>query len=213
MRPYDNAYPQTPEDSFNYFLSSAHIFVEWCFGEVDRRWGILWGPIEGNLHRKKFIIDACLRLHNYLVEDRLSNEETNELDEDEIEKLDEIQDEFEAENPFEQLSFVCWSDIETTTDNQTQHEEENKTKLKHEGKFIRDKIWDNLWSKGLRRPDSSYADIYIRNRNNCIISIVDDNDTVSLGVWYQKIFVFIIYWYITNSTGMYFLSWDSSSVI
>ena len=46
----DNVYPQTSEDIFNYFL---------CFGEIDRRWGILWSPMEGNLDRKKFIVDSC----------------------------------------------------------------------------------------------------------------------------------------------------------
>ena len=182
MCPYDNAYPKTSEDSFNYFLLSARIFVECCFGEVDRRWGILWGPIEGSLHRKKFIIDVCLCIHNYLVVDHLSNEGTNELDEDEIETLDQIQDEFEAENPFEESSFVWWSGLglgfETTTNNHTQYEEENETELRHEGKLIWDKIRDNLWNKGLRRPDSSYVDMYIHDRHNRVISIVDDNNTV-----------------------------------
>ena len=63
--PYDSTEPGSPEDAFNYYLSSNRIYVECCFGEVDRRWGILWRPIEGKLHKKKYVVDACLRLHNY----------------------------------------------------------------------------------------------------------------------------------------------------
>ena len=35
--PYDNTQVDSAEDTFNYFLSSSRIYVECCFGEVDRR--------------------------------------------------------------------------------------------------------------------------------------------------------------------------------
>ena len=44
LTPFDNPGARTPQDNFNFFLSSCRIYVECCFGEVDRRWGILWRP-------------------------------------------------------------------------------------------------------------------------------------------------------------------------
>ena len=69
---YDNAGTETPEDTFNYFLC-CRIYVECCFGKVDRRWGILWGPLQGKLSKKKYVIDACLRLHNFIIDEQESN--------------------------------------------------------------------------------------------------------------------------------------------
>jgi hypothetical protein len=71
LKPYDNAAPGSSEDVFNFMLSSSRIFVECTFGaEIDARWGILWRPLQYNLDRHKFIIDACMRLHNFLVDYR-----------------------------------------------------------------------------------------------------------------------------------------------
>ena len=37
MTPYDNPGTKTSKDNFNSFLSSCRIYIECCFGEVDRR--------------------------------------------------------------------------------------------------------------------------------------------------------------------------------
>ena len=63
LTPYENAQPNSREDAFNYFLSNQRIYVECAFGEIDRRWGIFWKRLEGNLTNNKDKIDACLRLH------------------------------------------------------------------------------------------------------------------------------------------------------
>ena len=39
LTPYDGASPQTAEDDFNFYQSSARITVECAFGEIDLRWG------------------------------------------------------------------------------------------------------------------------------------------------------------------------------
>ena len=70
MCPYDNVKPNTKEDNFNFFLSSQRIYVECAFGEIDRRWGIFWRPLEGNLINHKNTIDAAMRLHNFIVDYR-----------------------------------------------------------------------------------------------------------------------------------------------
>ena len=83
LTPYDNADPLTKEDTFNYFLSRNRIYVECIFGEICRRWGIFWKPLEGSLERHQYTIDAALKLHNYIVDYRMEeNEDANEIDEE-----------------------------------------------------------------------------------------------------------------------------------
>ena len=100
--PYDNATSGSAEDSFNYFLSSQRIYVECAFGEVDRRFGIFWRPLEGSLHNHQFTIDACLRLHNFIVDFREGAEalgDTGILNEiEELEELNHNSDSFMMNN-------------------------------------------------------------------------------------------------------------------
>ena len=69
--PYDGAEPGTPEDVFNFMLSSNRIFVECTFGEIDARFGIFWRPLAFDLAKDKFVIDSCMRVHNFLVDYRM----------------------------------------------------------------------------------------------------------------------------------------------
>ena len=68
MTPYDNAMHGTEEDNFNFFHSSSRIVVECAFGEIDLRWGILWRPLQFSLDLNCKVIDACMRLHNFIVD-------------------------------------------------------------------------------------------------------------------------------------------------
>ena len=70
LTPYDNADLESEQDSFNFSLSSKRIYSQCAFGEIDRRWGIFWKPLEGSLFEHKYTIDASIRLHNYIVENR-----------------------------------------------------------------------------------------------------------------------------------------------
>ena len=65
----------TPEDDFNFFHSSSRICIECTFGEIDMRWGILWRPLGFTMRNNIQIIDACLRLHNFIVDYREDNKE------------------------------------------------------------------------------------------------------------------------------------------
>ena len=65
--PYDNAVPQSAEDCFNYHLSTCRIWIECAFGEIDMRWGILWWPLQFGLAKNIKVIDAALRLHNFII--------------------------------------------------------------------------------------------------------------------------------------------------
>ena len=70
LTPYDNVQHGTDEDNFNFFHSSSRIAVECAFGEIDLRWGILWRPLKFTLQHNCFVIDACMRLHNFIVDYR-----------------------------------------------------------------------------------------------------------------------------------------------
>ena len=75
ITPYGNAMHGTPEDDFNFFHSSSRICIECTFGEVNMRWGILWRPLGFTMRNNVQIIDACLRLHNFIVDYREDNKE------------------------------------------------------------------------------------------------------------------------------------------
>jgi hypothetical protein len=77
MTPYDNAMHGTAEDNFNFFHSSSRIVVECAFGEIDLRWGILWRPLQFTLELNCKVIDACMRLHNFIVDFREAEQNTS----------------------------------------------------------------------------------------------------------------------------------------
>ena len=82
--PYDKAEPGSAEDVFNFMLSSNRIFVECAFGEIDARFGIFWRPLQFDLCRHRFIIDACLRLHNFIVDFRLQAFDNEDWEDDSV---------------------------------------------------------------------------------------------------------------------------------
>ena len=82
--PYDKALPDSPEDIFNFMSSSNRIFVECAFGEIDARFGIFWRPLQFDLCRHRFIIDACLRLHNFIVNYRINATENLQWEDDSV---------------------------------------------------------------------------------------------------------------------------------
>ena len=72
LTPYDNVLHGSDEDNYNFFQSSARIWIECAFGEIDLRWGILWRPLKFSLKHNIAVIDACMRLHNFIVDFRES---------------------------------------------------------------------------------------------------------------------------------------------
>ena len=73
LTPYDNVKHGTPEDALNYHLSTNRIYVECAFGEIDSRWGIFWSPLRFDLNQNLLVIDAALRLHNFIVQNDLNS--------------------------------------------------------------------------------------------------------------------------------------------
>jgi hypothetical protein len=66
--PYDNTAHGTPGDNYNFFHSSLYIAVECHFGKVDLWFGIFWRPLKFSLKANGHIIDACLWLHDFILE-------------------------------------------------------------------------------------------------------------------------------------------------
>lgn len=112
ITPFDNTYHQTGEDNFNFFHSSSRISVECTFGEVDLRWGILWRTLGFSLEHNTKIIDACMRLHNFIVDFR---EEHSDVGPDR-EIFDEDCRRFMAVNPDLDFDGVVGGDDEEKRD-------------------------------------------------------------------------------------------------
>ena len=112
--PYDNALAKSSNDVFNYYLSRNRIYVECAFGEIDRRWGFFWRPLEGRLSNHKITIDAALRLHNFIVSERLDDEEEDDDDIDETTELERLSDVYQQHHPESLLGVYYEDDLSTT---------------------------------------------------------------------------------------------------
>jgi len=149
LTPYDDAAPGSHEDSFNYFLSKNRIYVECAFGEVDRRWGIFWRPLEGALDGHKYTIDAALRLHNFIVDYREEHGiNTNAEKRRERDELNIACDNFVRRNPFEPIG-VIEGDIEEQRGRGRPSNEE--VQQRNNGRVLRDSLRDKLKQCGLSR--------------------------------------------------------------
>jgi hypothetical protein len=162
LTPFDNAQPQSIEDNFNYFLSSNRIYVECAFGEIDRRWGIFWKPLEGALVNHQYTIDSALRLHNFIVNYREEmGEGGGDHQRSEREELDLLSDEYAANNPFASLGPIAEEMDELRKKGRPLTEEANQ---KAKGKSVRDRIRNDLSNRGLARP--SNARVSTTDRHN-----------------------------------------------
>jgi hypothetical protein len=55
-------------DSFNYYLSQLRIRVEMAFGRLVNKFRILNGKVNGSLARVSAVLNACARLHNFIIQ-------------------------------------------------------------------------------------------------------------------------------------------------
>lgn len=67
--PYKGTNLSKSQDAFNFYHSQLRINIECAFGMLVRRFGILWRPMEFALERCAMIVNACMKLHNLLVDD------------------------------------------------------------------------------------------------------------------------------------------------
>ena len=170
--PYENTRPNTPEDNFNFYLSSQRIHVECAFGEIDRRFGIFWRPLEGNLKNHQHTIDACLRLHNFILEFReeMKNNELG-IDSEEFERreLDIQSDNFMRLNTGARLGAVGGDSVQNRGRTSA-----NETVERDRGMEFRNKLRDTLAAAGMARPEKNRKLVRVDKNNRA----VEEHDNV-----------------------------------
>ncbi|KAL7527767.1 hypothetical protein ACHAXR_003002 [Thalassiosira sp. AJA248-18] len=55
------------QDAFNFYLSQVRIRIEMAFGRLVNKFRILNGTVEGPMERVADILQACARLHNFII--------------------------------------------------------------------------------------------------------------------------------------------------
>ena len=76
----------TPEDAFNFYLSSLRVHVEQSFGQLLARWRLLGMRMCSTVELNARLIHAATILHNYCIDTRNGN--TQDLvDEDEASEI------------------------------------------------------------------------------------------------------------------------------
>ena len=171
LTPYENAQPNSREDAFNYFLSNQRIYVECAFGEIDRRWGIFWKRLEGNLTNHKDTIDACLRLHNYIINYREKHGTVNaDSNLEERQLLEGASEDFMDLNPLETIGTFGGELDELNVGGRPSNDE---TEERTRGRSKRDRLRDTLWREGMSRPGNITVEI-VRDRHN---RVVDTSET------------------------------------
>ncbi len=59
--------------TFNHVLSSLRITIERAFGQLVRRWGILWCCNGVRIRRVSLMLTVCAKLHNICVDRWIAN--------------------------------------------------------------------------------------------------------------------------------------------
>eukprot|EP00918_Siedleckia_nematoides_P055377 GHVU01120812.1.p1 GENE.GHVU01120812.1~~GHVU01120812.1.p1 ORF type:complete len:412 (-),score=28.66 GHVU01120812.1:401-1636(-) len=57
-------------DNYNYYLSQLRITIERCFGILAHKWRLLRTGIEVGMASVPKVVEACIRLHNFCIEER-----------------------------------------------------------------------------------------------------------------------------------------------
>ena len=77
MVPYTGTKLHPPKDWVNFWHSQVRITIERCFGIFMQRWGIFWKPPRMNLDHGIAVIEACFRLHNFILSEESTHLLTN----------------------------------------------------------------------------------------------------------------------------------------
>lgn len=63
-------------DNFNYASSVCRARIEMSFGLMNTKWSILTRPLKQRLQNVKYVVHAIARLHNFVIKERLRNNES-----------------------------------------------------------------------------------------------------------------------------------------
>jgi len=129
-------------DDFNFLQSSLRINIECVFGEVVRRWGILWRPLEVEFKKRSLVLAAVFRLHNFCLDQREQLEEYAERWSDTRKKY--------SPKPFLDSDGLPASQLLSTWSHTLGKCEEGA--LKTRDTSLRDQLEDRVRAAGVRRP-------------------------------------------------------------
>ena len=65
-------------DSYNFYLSQLRIRIEMTFGLLTTKWRILRKKLENTLENSAKLLEACARMHNYVLNCQIRDEEETE---------------------------------------------------------------------------------------------------------------------------------------
>lgn len=65
-------------DALNFYASQCRIRIEMAFGLMQMKWGILWCLMRVKLQNIQHIIISIARLHNFIINERIFNDEEPE---------------------------------------------------------------------------------------------------------------------------------------
>jgi hypothetical protein len=71
LRPYSRlsrANNYLDKDGFKFHLRQLRINIEYAFGMLANRWGILWKPMRCPLHKIAPVVAVCMKLHNVTID-------------------------------------------------------------------------------------------------------------------------------------------------
>ncbi|KAL7545061.1 hypothetical protein ACHAWF_014107 [Thalassiosira exigua] len=161
LTPFDNVLHGTPEDNYNFFHSSSRISVECAFGEIDLRWGILWRPLKFTLKHNINVIDACMRLHNFIVDYREATRVISDVEEIDRAIFDDDCRRYLANHPdMDEFGVFGGEEDDRLDENGNQHIGGRPTKNEEEsrkhGKTVRQALCDQIAAKKLVRPPSNW---------------------------------------------------------
>jgi hypothetical protein len=85
--PFTGGDRQSPEnDTYNFYLSQLRIRIEMAFGLLTNKWRILRKHLETKLKNSSRVLEACARLHNFVIDQ--DSDDDFVIDEDEWDDLE-----------------------------------------------------------------------------------------------------------------------------
>ena len=66
--------PSGVDDAFDFEQSSNRMPIECAFGILIKRFGVLYKPLRVRFDRRAPLITACMRLHNFCIDERIAEE-------------------------------------------------------------------------------------------------------------------------------------------
>ena len=151
ITPYDNAKSNSKEDTFNYHLSACRIYVECAFGEIYKRWGILWRPLSFRLNNSIRIIESIFRLHNIIIQYELDHNIRTFNKKEQITLSKEMHDQM-AVNISNFIGYFGDDNTIGNLDDRDLQQDKYEKILFQLGKELREKICEAMQNDGLRRP-------------------------------------------------------------